>query len=405
MALVERFLKYVSFETTSDPSSETVPSTSTQLVLAKLLAEQMNEIGLVNVEVSKYGYVYGTLPSNLDKEVDNIGFIAHMDTSPDFNGKDAKPRIIENYDGKDIVLSEGIVTKVDELTELKRFEGKDLIVTDGHSLLGADDKAGIAEILEAMDFYVKNPDVKHGTIQVAFTPDEEIGRGADYFDVERFNAKYAFTVDGGAVNEINYETFNASEANITVNGLSIHPGTAKNTMINSLNIAMEYHNLLPVCKRPEHTEGLEGFYHLVSMQGGCEKTELYYIVRNHDSDEFERQQLQLQRNAEYINEKYGRNLIEVNITETYRNMKEILIDCPEIIDTLKSAVEMLGLEPVFVPVRGGTDGSRLTFMGLPCPNIGTGGAFYHGKHEVCCIQEMHMVVELIKNIVQLVSED
>lgn len=395
----ERLIRYAKINTVSDPESPTVPSSACQLDLLKVLKAEMEQMGIQEVREDR-GYLYGRIPSNLDFEVPTVGFIAHMDTAPDFCGEGVNPRIVSNYDGKDIQLNDQITLKVSDFPNMQRYVGQDLIVTDGNTLLGADDKAGIADILTMAETLLSHPEIKHGEIRIGFTPDEEIGRGADLFDVENFHADFAFTVDGGEMEAIGDETFNAASAKITVQGFSIHPGSAKHKMINALNVAMEFHAMLPVFNRPEYTEGTEGFNHLNNMQGNVEQAVMEYIIRNHDSAQFEAQMAMIKAAGEYMNQKYGQPLVQVEIKESYRNMKEILKDQEWIVDLAKQAITEAGLQPWVEKVRGGTDGARLTFMGLPCPNLGTGGANCHGRYEVCSIQEMHKVVEILLNIVK-----
>ena len=400
MRVEERLMRYVQIETTSDPESTSVPSTPVQLMFAQVLAEEMTELGIENVRVSEYGYVYGTIPSNTKKKVPSIGLIAHMDTAPDYSGKNVKPRLIQQYDGSDIELSETVTTKVSEFPVIKQFTGKDIIVTDGTTLLGADDKAGIAEIMTLAEMLISHPEIEHGPVQIGFTPDEEIGRGADHFDVAGFKADFAYTIDGGIVNGVTDETFNAAEAKVTVSGVAVHPGSAKDIMINSLNVAQEFHHLLPHTERPEHTEGREGFYHLDYMQGNCEKTSMSYILRNHDLNLLSEMKQQMLKNAELINERYEKQIVEVQLRDQYLNMKEKLNEVPYVCELAVKAVKKAGYEVVNEPARGGTDGSTLTFMGLPCPNLGTGSALHHGRHEVACVQEMEEMVQILLNLVQ-----
>lgn len=401
--VVERFLKYVKYDTKSDENSTSTPSTQGQLVLAKELAKELEDIGLKDISVDENGYVMATLPSNTDKEVPTIGFIAHMDTSPDMSGKDVNPMLIENYDGGDIVLNkeENIVLSPKEFPELKNYIGKTLITTDGTTLLGADDKAGVAEIVTAMEYLINNPEIEHGTIKICFTPDEEIGRGADHFDVEKFNADFAYTIDGGHIGELEYENFNAARANITVNGRNVHPGSAKNKMINSMLIAMELHSMLPVNERPEYTEGYEGFYLLINIEGHVEKTNLSYIIRDHDRVKFERKKELLQNVVKFLNEKYGKNTVVLKMKDQYYNMKEKIEPVMYIVETARKAMEKVGVTPDITPVRGGTDGARLSYMGLPTPNIFTGGHNYHGKYEYIPTFAMEKAVEVILKIIEL----
>ncbi len=401
MKVQERFLKYVKFDTQSDEHSSTVPSTAKQLVLANALAEEMKSIGIQDAHVDEFGVVYGTIPKTCDSDAKTIGFIAHMDTSPDMSGENVKPRIVSSYDGSDIVLNEelGITMGVQEFECLADKVGDDLIVTDGTTLLGADDKAGIAEIMTMAETLIKEKR-KHGTIRLAFTPDEEIGCGADHFNVKKFNADFAYTVDGGEVDSVDYENFNAASAEIEIQGLSIHPGSAKNKMINALLVAMEFHSMLPVEQNPAYTEGYEGFNHLTDMHGACEHATMSYIIRNHDEVLFEKQKEDFKRIAAYLNEKYSADTIQLTITDSYANMRTIIEKDMSIIELVKKSMKDIGLEPVSHAIRGGTDGARLTYEGLPCPNLGTGGYNYHGKYEFASIQEMQKSVELLLKIVE-----
>ena len=400
--VLKRFLEYVKIETTSDANSDTSPSTEGQLEFARKLVEELKDLGLEDVSLDDKGYVMATLPSNIDKKVPTIGFIAHMDTSPDMSGKDVKPKIVENYDGGDIVLNEekNIILSVSEFPELKNYIGHTIITTDGTTLLGADNKAGIAEIITAVEYLIENPQLPHGTVKIAFTPDEEIGRGADHFDVEKFNADFAYTVDGGPIGDLNYENFNAASANISIQGTNIHPGTAKNLMVNSMQVAIELHNMLPVNERPEFTEGYEGFYHLVGFNGNVEKTEISYIIRDHDMEKFNKKKETLEKIVEFLNYKYE-NIITLDIKDTYYNMKEIIKDRMEIIELAKRAMEEVGVKPLISPIRGGTDGARLSYMGLSCPNIFTGGHNFHGRYEYISLSSMEKAVEVILKIIDL----
>ncbi len=404
MKLENRFIDYCKIHTASDAHSNTVPSSACQWDLAHLLVKQMKELGVEDAHVDEFCVVYGTLLSNCDSKGDVIGLIAHMDTSPEFNGKNVNPRIVTNYDGKDIKLNEDIVLKVSEYPNMTKYTGKDIVVTDGTSLLGADDKAGIAIIMDVLQTLYLNPEIKHGTIKIAFTPDEEIGKGADHFDVKKFGADYAFTLDGGSPEEYCIETFNAAMATVTVEGVSSHPGGAKNVMINAINVAQEFHACLPVVMRPEHTEGFEGFNHIYEFNGTTQEATMTYIIRNHDKLIFEKQCAFFNEVKTLMNQKYDREVVQVEIQQQYQNMKEELIHHPQIIASLSIAMKELGLTPRSASARGGTDGSRLTFMGLPCPNIGTGGANVHGRYEVACIQEMQLlsklVCEVLKNAVK-----
>lgn len=403
--LIDRFLQYVKYETTSDESSTSVPSTSNQLEFAKLLGLELEKIGLSDVSVDENGYVMGTLPSNIEKQVPTIGFIAHMDTSPDMSGKDVNPKFITNYDGRDIVLNDekNIIMSIKDFPELKEYVGCNLITTDGTTLLGADNKAGIAEIVTAIEYLIENPHIPHGTIKIGFTPDEEIGRGADYFDVEKFNADFAYTVDGGPIGELEYENFNAATAKVYIQGRNVHPGTAKNKMLNSILIANELNSMLPINERPEYTENYEGFYHLMDFNGSVEKTEIAYIIRDHSMEKFQIKKETLTKAVDFLNHKYG-NIITLEITDSYYNMKEKIEPVMYIIDLAKKAMEELDIKPLIKPIRGGTDGARLSYMGLPCPNLFTGGHNYHGKFEYIPIFAMEKSVETILKIIELVQE-
>lgn len=404
MKVLERFLSYIAIDSQSDPKSPTCPSTDIQLNVAKFLVEEMNKIGLTNVHI-KEGYAYGTLEATSgyeDKEV--VGFIAHMDTAYEFSGIGVKPQIIENYDGNDVLLKgSGHVLSQNDFPSLKEYIGETLITTDGTTLLGADDKAGIAEILEAVDFIIKE-NIPHGKIMVGFTPDEEIGRGADLFDVEGFGAKYAYTVDGGAYDNICYENFNAVAAKVEFNGYSIHPGASKDKMVNSQHLAFEFHSLLPAAQKPEYTDGFEGFIHLTNSQGSTEKTIFEYIVRDHSFEKIEAKQEMMKSIASFINTKYGEGSCVLTLTESYRNMKEKVEPFPQIIEHAEKAITALGGTPVSRAARGGTDGARLSYMGLPCPNLGTGGMNAHGRFECVTKESMErcskVVIEIIKGFAQ-----
>ena len=402
--LTKRFLKYVSFDTQSSDSSETTPSTPKQMIFAEYLRDELISIGLQDVELDANGYLYATLPSNTDKPVPTIGFIAHMDTSPDCSGKDVKPRIIEKYDGTDIVLSEGIITSPKKFPELLQHIGEDLIVTDGHTLLGADDKAGIAEIVQAMVYLMEHPEIKHGTIRVGFNPDEEIGLGAHKFDVEKFGCQFAYTMDGSEVGEIEFENFNAASAKITITGCSVHPGYAKNKMINAARIATELAQMLPQDETPETTEGYEGFFHLIGINGGCEQASLSYIIRDHDRQIFEARKNKVQEIVASINEKYGSGTAQLELKDQYYNMREKVEPMMYVIDIAKQAVEASGATPKIKAIRGGTDGAQLSFMGLPCPNIFAGGLNFHGPHEFCPVQSMQKAMMTVVNIARITAE-
>ena len=398
------FLKYVSFDSQSSDSSETTPSTPKQMILAEYLRDELINIGLQDVELDANGYLYATLPSNTDKPVPTIGFIAHMDTSPDCSGKDVKPRIIEKYDGTDIVLSEGIITSPKKFPELLQHIGEDLIVTDGHTLLGADDKAGIAEIVQAMVYLMEHPEIKHGTIRVGFNPDEEIGLGAHKFDVEKFGCQFAYTMDGSEVGEIEFENFNAASAKITITGCSVHPGYAKNKMVNAARIATELAQMLPQDETPETTEGYEGFFHLIAISGGCEQASLSYIIRDHDRQIFEARKNKVQEIVASINEKYGSGTAQLELKDQYYNMREKVEPMMYVIDIAKQAVEASGATPKIKAIRGGTDGAQLSFMGLPCPNIFAGGLNFHGPHEFCPVQSMQKAMMTVVNIARITAE-
>ena len=400
--LKDRFLRYVKFETRLDEKSETIPSTPTQLEFAKILAKELEEIGMENVYVNDACFVNATLPGNVDKDVPVIGFIAHMDTA-DFNATNVNPKIVENYDGKDIVLNEAkdIVLSVEEFPNLKNYVGKTVITTDGTTLLGADDKAGIVEIVEAMKYLIEHPEIKHGTVKVAFGPDEEIGRGADNFNVEEFGADFAYTMDGGPVGELEYESFNAAGAVFKIKGKSVHPGTAKGKLINASLIAAEVVNSFPADEVPEKTEGYEGFYFLDKINSNCEEAELSYILRDHDREKFEAKKEFAANVAKKINEKYGKELVSVEIKDQYYNMGEIIKDHMNVVEIAKKAMENLGIKPVIEPIRGGTDGSKISFMGLPTPNIFAGGENFHGKYEFVALESMILATDVIVEIVKL----
>ena len=400
--LKDRFLRYVKFETRSDEKSETIPSTPTQLEFAKILVKELEEIGMENVYVNDACFVNATLPGNVDKDVPVIGFIAHMDTA-DFNATNVNPKIVENYDGEDIVLNEAkdIVLSVEEFPNLKNYVGKTVITTDGTTLLGADDKAGIVEIVEAMKYLIEHPEIKHGTVKVAFGPDEEIGRGADNFNVEEFGADFAYTMDGGPVGELEYESFNAAGAVFKIKGKSVHPGTAKGKLINASLIAAEIVNSFPADEVPEKTEGYEGFYFLDKINSNCEEAELSYILRDHDREKFEAKKEFAANVAKKINEKYGKELVSVEIKDQYYNMGEIIKDHMNVVEIAKKAMENLGIKPVIEPIRGGTDGSKISFMGLPTPNIFAGGENFHGKYEFVALESMILATDVIVEIVKL----
>lgn len=402
MEIKERFLNYVSFDTQSVENSQTVPSTSKQLKLGKYLVEELQSLGIENALLNEYGVVYGTIPSNNNHQGDVIGFIAHMDTSPDASGKDIHPQIIKNYQGQKITLNEDKKLYLDpeQYPQLLHLVHHDLITTDGTTLLGADDKAGIAIIMQMVEYLHTHPEFKHNDIQIAFTPDEEIGCGSNHFDVKYFNADYAYTIDGGDIHIVEYENFNAFSAKVNIHGRSIHPGSAKNKMINSTRVAYEFDSLLPVHMRPESTEGYEGFNHLHAIQGTCEETTMDYIIRNHDLQQAKKQCQEFIDIVEFLNKKYGYQIIDLTITESYLNMKEALKDHMFIVEQALAAIKENGLDAYCSPIRGGTDGARLTFMGLPCPNLGTGGFNYHGPYEYCSLTMMEKQVEILLHILK-----
>lgn len=400
MRAYERFLKYVSVWTTSDDSSDTVPSAARELDLAKILVEEMLELGIADARVDEKGYVYGSIPATEGcEDRPALGLIAHMDTAPDASGKDIRPQLIENYDGGDVVLGEsGNVLSAAEFPHLSELKGRTLITTDGTTLLGADDKAGIAEILTVAEEILASG-MPHGKICIGFTPDEEIGRGANHFDVEGFGADFAYTLDGDAEGEIQYENFNASTAVITTHGVSVHTGSAKDVMINSQTIATEFHQMLPAGERPETTEGYEGFYHLTSMNGNVTTTTMKYLIRDFDRDNFENRAEKMRAIAAELDQKYGAGSVEVKIIDSYRNMREKIEPCMHLVDHALAAIQNTGLTPKVEPVRGGTDGARLSFMGLPCPNLGTGGHAFHGVYEHITVEGMDLAVEIVKDII------
>lgn len=402
MEIKERFLNYVSFDTQSDSYSHTVPSTSKQLKLGNYLVEELKSLGIENAKIDEFGVVYGTIPSNNNHQGDVIGFIAHMDTSPDASGKDIHPQIIKNYQGQKITLNEDKKLYLDpeQYPQLLHLIHHDLITTDGTTLLGADDKAGIAIIMQMVEYLHTHPEFKHNDIQIAFTPDEEIGCGSNHFDVKYFNADYAYTIDGGDIHIVEYENFNAFSAKVNIHGRSIHPGSAKNKMINSTRVAYEFDSLLPVHMRPESTEGYEGFNHLHAIQGTCEETTMDYIIRNHDLQQAKKQCQEFIDIVEFLNKKYGYQIIDLTITESYLNMKEALKDHMFIVEQALAAIKENGLDAYCSPIRGGTDGARLTFMGLPCPNLGTGGFNYHGPYEYCSLTMMEKQVEILLHILK-----
>ena len=403
MNITERFLNYTKFDTQSAEESQTVPSTSKQLIFARYLKEEMEREGLQEVEMDEKGYLYATLPANLadsDEPVPTIGFISRYDTSPDCSGADIKPRIVEHYDGGDILLSEGVVLSPKKFPELLGHVGEDLIVTDGHTLLGADDKAGIAEIMQAMCYLRDHPDIRHGKIRVAFNPDEEIGMGAHHFDVAKFGCDWAYTMDGGEVGELEFENFNAASAKITIKGVSVHPGYAKGKMVNANRLAVEFAAMLPADETPETTEGYEGFYHLIGMQTNTELGKLSYIIRDHDREKFEARKQFVLACAERMNERYGEGTVVAEVKDQYYNMKEKVAPQMHIIDKVLVAMQQVGVKPQVKPIRGGTDGAQLSFKGLPCPNIFAGGINFHGPYEFVPIQSMEKAMQVVVKICQ-----
>ncbi|WP_044737048.1 peptidase T [Geobacillus kaustophilus] len=404
--LIERFIRCVKVNTQSDPNSHTCPSTQGQWELARMLVEELKAIGMEDVTIDDNGYVMATLPANTDKNVPVIGFLAHMDTAPEFTGANVNPQIIEQYDGGDIVLNkeQGIILSPNDFPELAHYKGHTLITTDGTTLLGADDKAGIAEIMTAMNYLIQHPEIKHGKVRVAFTPDEEIGRGPHKFDVAKFGAQFAYTVDGGPLGELEYESFNAAEAKITIKGKNVHPGTAKGKMINSIKIAMEFQQQLPSHEAPEHTEGYEGFYHLLSFQGSVEETKLHYIIRDFDREQFEARKAKMKEIAASLAQKYGNDRITLEINDQYYNMREKIEPVRHIVDIAHEAMTNLGIEPKVKPIRGGTDGSQLSYMGMPTPNIFAGGENFHGRYEYISADNMVKAAEVIVEIIKLFEQ-
>lgn len=403
MNIVARFLKYVSFTTTSDDKTGMTPSTPGQMIFAQSLANELRSIGLEEVDVDKNGYVMATLPANCGEKLPTIGFIAHLDTSPDMSGRHVKPRVVQNYDGKDILLNEeeNIVLSVADSQEIEQYIGQDIIVTDGKTLLGADDKAGIAEIVTAIEYLMLHPEEKHGKIRIAFTPDEEIGQGADHFDVQKFGADWAYTIDGGEIGELEYENFNAALAKVSFFGRNVHPGYAKHKMLNSIRIAHQFTSMLPRHETPEHTEGYEGFYHLVDIEGSVEKTTMSYIIRDHDRDRFERRKKEFRHLVNKIVAEFGENAVELKIEDQYYNMREKIEPVKHIVDLAFRAMKEVGVEPKVRPIRGGTDGAKLSFKGLPCPNIFTGGHNFHGRYEYIPVSSMEKAMQVIVKIVTL----
>ena len=405
MNITDRFLKYVSFTTTSDENTNMTPSTPGQMIFAKFLVEELTSIGLQQVELDKNGYVMATLPANTDKEVPTIGFVAHMDTSPDMSGRHVKARVVTNYDGKNIVLNaeKEVVFDTEKYPEILQYKGQDIVVTDGTTLLGADDKAGIAEIVTAMEYLIAHPEIKHGKIRVGFTPDEEIGQGADHFDVQKFGADWAYTMDGGEIGELEFENFNAAGAKVYFNGTNVHPGYAYHKMINSMRIAQQFIGMLPRSETPEHTEGYEGFYHLTGMEGTVEKSTLSYIIRDHDRDRFERRKKEITHLVNKINAEFGEGTATIEIKDQYFNMREKIEPVMHVVDLAFAAMEAVGVKPNVKPIRGGTDGARLSFEGLPCPNIFAGGHNFHGRFEYVPVQSMEKAMMVVVKIAEILA--
>lgn len=402
MELKERFLKYVAINTRSDENSDTFPSTAVQWDLLNALVEEMKLLGLEDVTIDKYGYAMGTIPATPGKEnAPVIGFLAHVDTAPDMSGENVRPRIIENYDGKDIVLNNALTMRVADFPELSRFVGHTLIHTDGTTLLGADDKAGVAEIMTAAEYLMAHPEIEHGKIRIGFTPDEEIGRGVDFFDVKAFGADFAYTMDGGYEGELEYENFNAASAKIAIQGRNVHPGYAKNKMINAIEVACELNSLVPAVERPQFTEGYEGFYHCVGFNGTVENATISYIIRDHDAELFEQKKRWMYDIVGMLNNKYGQGVLTLTLKDQYYNMRKMVEPHPQVINNALAAMREADVEPIVRPIRGGTDGARLSFMGLPCPNIFAGGMNFHGKFEYCSLNSMEKAVKVIINLAKI----
>ena len=405
MELKERFLKYVAINTRSDENSETFPSTAVQWDLLNALVEEMKLLGLEDVTIDKYGYAMGTIPATPGKEnAPVIGFLAHVDTAPDMSGENVRPRIIDSYDGQDIVLNNALTMRVADFPELKRFVGHTLIHTDGTTLLGADDKAGVAEIMTAAEYLMAHPEIEHGKIRIGFTPDEESGRGVDFFEVKAFGADFAYTMDGGFEGELEYENFNAASAKIAIQGRNVHPGYAKNKMINAIEVACELNNMIPAVERPQFTDGYEGFYHCVGLNGTVENATISYIIRDHDAELFEQKKVWMWDIVGMLNKKYGQGTLTLTLKDQYYNMRKMVEPHPQVIDNALAAMHDAGVEPIVRPIRGGTDGARLSFMGLPCPNIFAGGMNFHGKFEYCSLNSMEKAVQVIINIAKRWAE-
>ncbi len=404
--LLERFLRYIAIDTMSDENSETCPSTEKQYNLLNLLKKELEEMGMKEVAIDENGYVYATLPANTDKKVPVIGFISHVDTSPDMSGENVKPQIHKDYNGEDIILDKAnnIILATSLFPELKKLKGHTVITTDGSTLLGADDKAGIAEIMTAMDYLINHPEIKHGTVKVAFTPDEEIGRGVDKFNVKKFGAEYAYTMDGGSEGELEYENFNAAKLTVKIQGRNVHPGYAKDKMLNSMLIAMEYNQLLPVNMRPEFTKDYDGFFHLIKMEGTVENSTIVYIVRDHDREKFEAKKEMAKKVGDFLSERYGKDVVKVELVDQYYNMREKVEPVMHIVENAKKAMELAGVKPRVMPIRGGTDGSKLSYMGIPCPNIFAGGMNFHGRYEYVSLNTMQKAVEVIVKITEIYAK-
>ena len=405
--LIDRFLRYIKIDTQADDTvTDIFPSTKKQLDLSHLLVQELNDLGLKDAAIDEHGYVMATVPSNIDKKVPTIGFLAHVDTAPDMSGKDVKPRFIENYDGSEIILNKdlNVTLSPKEFPELEGYKGQTLIVTDGTTLLGADDKAGIAEIMTAIEYMMSNPEFKHGPIRIGFTVDEEVGRGVDHFDVKKFNADFGYTLDGGAIGELEYENFNAAGAKVSIQGRNIHPGYAKDKMINAIHVAMEFNSLLPANERPEHTEGYDGFYHLIKIDGSVENATAQYIIRDHNREKFEAQKAFIAEVAQFINMKYGEGTINLEVTDQYYNMRQMVEPVIHVVDTAVEAMKLVGVKPDVKPIRGGTDGARLSYMGLPCPNLFAGGENFHGKQEYVPVNSMVKATEVMLKIIELYAK-
>jgi len=401
-----KFLKYAKFDTQSDPKSKTVPSTVKQFELAKVLQNELEQLELKHVKLTDKCYLYATLPSNSEKKLPTIGFIAHLDTSPDTTALNVNPKVIEEYNGNDIILSEedDVILSPKDFPELKKYIGQEIITTDGKTLLGADDKAGIAIIITAIEYLIQHPNIKHGPVKIAFTPDEEIGKGTEHFDIDFFGADYAYTIDGGELGELEYENFNAADLEVKVKGRNVHPGTAKNQMINSINVAYEFHAMLPNIKRPEHTSGYEGFWHLTNISGSVDETKMSYIIRDHDFQKFEEMKDHVRSIAELLNKSHHKELVSIEITDTYYNMREKIEPVMHIVNEAEEAMIKAEIKPIKKPIRGGTDGAKLSYNGLPCPNIFTGGHNFHGKYEFIPVKSMEKSAEVIVNIIQAVHD-